>query len=594
MLTLGGFMKILTLITGLLFTFLILTMGCRSNSSSGTSSGTSSSTSSSTLTVSGVAAAGSPIVGQAWLKDYEGNFSTDSPTTIDGDGNFSFDVTGMQRPFFLQVKGNVAGNYYELYSVTFNPGRANINPLSHLAIAASGEKGPAAIFDAPEQSGITEQSLETAIEEIQRMLQPLLELNNVENSDPIRDSFVADHSGLDAVLDAIDINLDDNLNATISNKLTGETLIQAAADDLISAVKMDFQDANQANESKTDLSEIIEFIEDYWLTQSRSAKTNYFADDYLHAGYNKALVLTNYPDWKDTTDLVTLRHFTLTDKTDDDIYSLYYESVLTDGTIKQNTTFVKKTNGQWFFCGSGSLYSVSSRSRGVKRTHVDNSIEYCAGIDFNINDYAAQGIEMVTVDGPGLPETIKFVARQSGTILDIITSQRTDGCVKRKLYNMSDETILNELTDTNIEYTLKAYGDYNSSTYAPVGAVLETRNITVSKRPLTRAELTADGADYFASFTNLETHDIASFGLGDTIEHQYRLPEGFVIYRGWITLWFGDDDDHEGEFETDLELDNDRATLVTSSPSWTPAYANLAMFIHDGFGRMYKTTRDFE
>ena len=576
-------MKKLFLITGL---FLIcLATGC---------DGGSSASNSGSLTVSGVAAAGSPIVGQAWLKDFNGDFSSDSPTIIDGDGNFSFDVSGMQRPFFLQVKGNVAGNYYELYSVTYNPGRTNINPLSHLALAASAEKRPAAIFDAPEQSGITERSLERAIEEIQRMLQPLLELNNVENSDPIQGTFVADHSGLDAVLDAIDINLEDDLDVTISNKLTGETLVQAAADDLVSAEKMDYADANQANESKTVLSELIDLIEDYWFTQSRSAKANYIADDYLFNGYDKTLVLANYPDWPDTTDLVTLRHFTITDKSNADVYTLYYESVLTDGTINQNTTFVNKSNGQWYFCGNGFLYNARLRARGVKRIHVNDNIEYCAGVDFYINDYAAQGIEMVTVDGPGLPETIKLVARQTGTKLDIITSQRTDGCIKTHLYNMSDDTISNELDETNLAYTLKAYANYDSNTYAPIGTVLETRNIIVSMRPYTRAELTAHGADYFALHNNLSTHDISLCELGDTVEYQYTLPEGFVIYRGHIELYFSDDDDHVGSFETALELDNYKATLVTSAPSWTPTYAHVSLYLYDGFDRMFKTQWDFE
>jgi hypothetical protein len=573
-------MKRLTLIIVSILIF--FTTGC-GNDSSSTSS-----------TVSGVAAAGSPVIGQAWLKDYEGNFSPDSPVIVDGDGSFSFDVSGMKRPFFLMAKGNVAGNYYELYSVTFNPGRANINPLSHLACAGSLKRSPSAVFDDPEQSGITERSLQRAIDEIQRMLQPLLELNNAADADPIQSPFVADHTGLDAVLDAIDIDVDDDLNVTISNKVTGETLIQADAEDLENADDINSEEADDLYEYKTILSEVIAFVHDYWLTQSRSTKGSYVTDDYLHDGYDKTMIITNYPDYPDTSNLETLRHFTLTEKTNTDIYSLYYESVLTDGTINQNNTFVKKLNGQWFYCGNGFLYSVRSRSRGVKRVNVDGSIEYCAGVDFYVNDYAAQGIEMVTVDGPGLPETIKLVAKISGTKLDIISSQRTSGCITTHLYNMSDETILNELTESDLEYTLKAYSDYDDSTYAPVGPVLETRNISVSRRPTTRAELTSDGADYFALHTNLATHDISLCGLGDTVELQYTLPEGYVMYRGYMEMYFSDDDGHTGMFGADLELDNFEAALVTSAPSWTPTFAHISLLIYDGYDRMYKTQWDFE
>mgnify|MGYP000035318767 CR=1 FL=1 len=72
------------------------------------------------------------------------------------------------------------------------------------------------------------------------------------------------------------------------------------------------------------------------------------------------------------------------------------------------------------------------------------------------------------------------------------------------------------------------------------------------------------------------------------------VAEGFVIYRGHIELYASDDADQFSVFDKAVELDNFTVTLVTSAPSWTPIYANLSLFVYEGFDRMFKTQWDFE
>jgi hypothetical protein len=96
-------------------------------------------------TVSGVAAAGAPIVGNAFLKD------SSTPTVIkvvaiQNDGTFAFDVKELKAPFILRAEGVSAGTPQILHSFAATTVTANINPLSEVALAdAAGVSAPANI-----------------------------------------------------------------------------------------------------------------------------------------------------------------------------------------------------------------------------------------------------------------------------------------------------------------------------------------------------------------------------------------------------------------------------------------------------------------
>lgn len=100
-------------------------------------------------TVSGVAAAGSPLVGTVSLKDSSAPAKVSSPVTIGADGAFAMNVDGMKPPFILKAQGAVGSTNYTLYSFAPGAGIANINPFAHLAVSlASGGLDPATIYAA--------------------------------------------------------------------------------------------------------------------------------------------------------------------------------------------------------------------------------------------------------------------------------------------------------------------------------------------------------------------------------------------------------------------------------------------------------------
>ena len=106
-----GILKNLKLVTVVfmigLFSVLVLSCG------GGGGSGDTTSPPLSRSFVSGVAAAGAPIIGAAYLQDSAGTIL--GPQEIDIDGSFAFDVTDLIAPFCLLADGAVGGNGYRFY-----------------------------------------------------------------------------------------------------------------------------------------------------------------------------------------------------------------------------------------------------------------------------------------------------------------------------------------------------------------------------------------------------------------------------------------------------------------------------------------------
>lgn len=176
-------------------------------------------------TVSGVAAAGAPLVGTVKLKD-SSSPAKELPGTINIDGSFSFNVDGLKPPFILKAQGTASGTNYTLYSFSSGPGTANINPLANLAVAnAAGGADLAALYTTP--SAATMQliaaNLAKSVADIQTKLQPMLTLYNA-TANPISDSYVANHLGLDGVLDVIKVDISATGTVTLTNKLTNAVI----------------------------------------------------------------------------------------------------------------------------------------------------------------------------------------------------------------------------------------------------------------------------------------------------------------------------------------------------------------------------------
>lgn len=188
----------------------------------------------SSQTVSGVAAVGAPLAGEAKIKD-SSNPVKEKTTVIAGDGSFAFDVTDMKAPFVLQATGNVGGDKYTLHSFSDGVGTANINPLSNAAIANAAEvDDPSEVYEKHDHDKIEKvrSGLQHAIDRLLQKLRPLLKRYDVDSEDPITIRFKADHTRFDGLFDDVKIVLQSGV-LTITNKKTGAVIYTGNVSDII-------------------------------------------------------------------------------------------------------------------------------------------------------------------------------------------------------------------------------------------------------------------------------------------------------------------------------------------------------------------------
>lgn len=164
-------------------------------------------------TLSGTAAIGAPIAGSVFAIDINGKVSPAATTSALG--AFIVDVAGMTAPFILSITGTAGGKQVTLNSIATAAGQTvNITPLTDLIVStASGQPGgssltslcaPVATVVPPAclsalTAAATPATLASATQAVIAMIAPL----NPAGTNPLTDSFTANGTGMDAVLDQI-------------------------------------------------------------------------------------------------------------------------------------------------------------------------------------------------------------------------------------------------------------------------------------------------------------------------------------------------------------------------------------------------------
>lgn len=185
----------------------------------GCGGGSGSSSPAYSQTVSGVAAAGTPIVGTVYLED-SSEPAKEISTQINSDGTYSLYTEGLTAPFILVADGTVNGQPCTLYSLAGAPGVANVNPLTNLAVFQ------AAVSVTLQSNEDFYNQYTTVIPQIQKLLQQLLTPYGAATTNFAFDSYPTNHSGLDLLFDMVAITVDiSNGSLAITNKMNGAIIL---------------------------------------------------------------------------------------------------------------------------------------------------------------------------------------------------------------------------------------------------------------------------------------------------------------------------------------------------------------------------------
>jgi len=189
----------------------------------GSDSGTTSSA------LSGVASTDVPVSGTVSLKD-SSTPAKEKTTATDGDGAFSFDVSGLTPPYMLRAEWTDGSADARMHSAAPQAGTANINPLTDAAVAAASGEDSGSTFDRddPEENRRTAGNLGSVLSALRTILAPLFDLYHV-GTNPLSD----DSAALRAMLRDVRFSVASG-SIVVTNRKTGGVIFSGPLTDLAS------------------------------------------------------------------------------------------------------------------------------------------------------------------------------------------------------------------------------------------------------------------------------------------------------------------------------------------------------------------------
>jgi hypothetical protein len=208
----------------------------------GGGSGVSSGGSAPSPAISGIAASGAAISGRIYLKDSKGVERYVDTTN----GTYSFVVNDLTPPFMLKANWTVNNTPQTLYSMASQAGIANITPLTQVIVMSAAKSTTLdSAYAAPTQNfSSIAAAVPAALADVQKTLNPLLTSFSQSGVDPITGAFVANHQGMDALLDSVKVSATGG-DISVTNTLDGSLVLQAPAAHLTNGLAVpDWTDQN--------------------------------------------------------------------------------------------------------------------------------------------------------------------------------------------------------------------------------------------------------------------------------------------------------------------------------------------------------------
>jgi len=539
--------------------------------------GSSSSGSSSAGTLSGVAAAGAPIIGTATVKD-----SSVPPVTravpIAADGKYSIDVHDLTAPYMLRADGEVGGREYSLFSAATQAdegGTINITPLTDLIVANIAGDIASNYYNSGQFSGLTQEALDTQIAAVTAALLPVLTQLGLDNSiDLLRTSFNTDHSGMDAVMDVLKVSVDEETKiATITNVINNSTVTQ----DLTTN---GFSGEIDGTGTATGITSIQDIDSGF------QALSNLFANGLPSKAQVTALGLfdetdflldgMNYDMFLDMITMDAPVGLAFTNITVESTYTV--DSV---NYMQINFTVMEYGNvgsrEQWLFRQNpGESIKALGNQRHVE-IHLEARAEYRP--DEMVGDTIISGL-VLDIHDPGLflsGNGVAVITGPGGVNQVYVNDIRWDYFVMpgnngSPVMALTDAQIA-LIPDVNAEYTISLYDNT-----AGLMTLKETYTETIRKRPYLNSALTPAS---FPTFTSATPSTLVGF-TGGTVSATWTLPAG--LGADYFHVYLGNET-NSANGEKRLSAGNLSASVLFTPLGWTATYGGMNLGVTDSYGR---------
>lgn len=567
-------------------------------------------------TISGVAAAGAPIIGTVYIKDSKG---AEKSVAVDAtqNGQYSIDVSGMTPPFIMKAVGTVGSTQvtYCSAATTDDIGKnVNITPFTDLIVATIAGQIASNYYGGGDASKITTTALTTQVQALANQLTPVLQSVGLGSStDLLRMSFTPGVSGLDKVMDIVKVSVNPTTTAvTITNIIDNSTVTAPSltamntggmgtmTGTLTAATVAQLSDIDQINAG------IQSFVKTFATSIPTSGSAAYTAalntldPSFMDNGRNRDNFLNEVTSSGDilgvTAGPATFLGTTL--DSNKNITAAVVEFVITMSPKFNSKTETiqwrfQKTSTGWYPLGNGRILDFDFGATAYKNqsSPATNPSKYGTGLQFYVSDdYNSSGVVKVVVTGPGLPLAGLALYNQQANTANPSSRFTIDptGANGNNVYWLAQDTSANDASilsafsganDSNIPYTVTLYDSLN--------AQKAQYTIKISKRPYTYGELTSTTTPApFATLTAPAVYtDLASFKLNTAQTITWTMVAGTTA--DWINVnIFG----ASTSVAYNKKLLPAQTTLTdTISGTFTPVAGNVYLTVNDQYMRMLST-----
>ena len=591
--------------------------------------GGSSSLISSPAAITGTAATGGPITGGAGstlngvvtIKDSSSTPKT-AVTPTDAKGNYSFttaQLAGMTGPYMLEINYQVGGVSYYLHSAAtatdLSSGTATINitPLTDLVVANLAHDIATNVFkNGNFSSTLTASALAAGATALATQLQPLLALQGVTGSvDLLHQSFSANGTGLDAVLDALKVTVDPTTKmAQIANRLNGTSIsnditLPPASNNTLILVSNSVL--------LTDLQAVTNYFTAFSVEMA-SAPTNtdpkllafFDPTNFLEEGKTLTLFLQEIT----TSPTVVGGALTFTDISLDPVPAWVTNVPASATAYKANFTFLlnkapagraefivyKTSGGQWLALGD---QKKANADIGVLETSgfANGVPKLCTGLNPNIGDKGGFGVSVsyaviTSSNASVLPAGGLLVFNHGSGNFNIAANGPSSyvGTTTPQLPALCGFTSVYPLTDTAIMaikpgdlYTINLYNDKGTPTNRTDDTLLAVYTATLPAAPLLSTQLGAKFPTGGSATPGLMT--LAAGGGGNSTI-TWTAPAAAGMYASNVSFYLAASTTPGSSVFKDVAWDATTASIaVPSTPGVTTA--NLTIQYTDGGFREY-------
>ena len=515
--------------------------GCSSGGSSSSSDSSVATSSSTTNLVSGVVATGAPLVGFVAVKGALGNVAT---ANIDAQGKYSVDTSNLTLPLVLYASGVSGGKAYSIISAATASdvgGTVNITPLTDLIVSNVAGLNSEAFFNNPDYTLLSANNLTAAKDVLALRLDSILTAAGLGTGfDLMNTAFNANHTGYDALLDLLDVQVDAATNqATITYALDPLLTI---TDDLTTTTDVTTMGAVNGASFQANATTVQE-IDAFMLsmdalfvngTPTATAVAPFFTTNFLYQGVNKtnaiALFTSTQPaDQSIVANIVsTLKSFTIV-SIDTTVNPQLATIRSSDGKLMN---LEKSTAAGWQLAGDNHAWGAEA----APESHLDQATgTVMNNFQLNLDDASTVAIlpnDYFIVTGPGLNVN-------GGVIVQYDFNSFNNAPGKTVLMwsiPVTDATALN-FPDAS-DYTVKRYRDVNGDTNIVAGLgqvnvndastltataddiLVDSQVVRLVKRPIKPSETTS-----YITITSPTVGSFFGFTSG-TINATWVLPVG--------------------------------------------------------------------